>query len=397
VQAAARTVQAGRGIVLDKLGIDLGSVSLQAVGPEIGAVVGTWVAEKVRGITLPDFHLPKWNLIPGTPDVGGAFGLVVDVGKAIAEKVAGIVPDVPLPSWKINFPNAPEMDGLNFDTVSNWVQTKMGEIAGVVVKFTNWTLEIGTPDTVTVATGLAGGLWDVIKDNLVPLSIGGGGSGTESDPLQFAANVTIDGAAAQGVIDGLKDSLTAFSSAVWTTDLDASRANFDRVLSDADTAGGDFENNPYVGIINGDRSLWDAVLWGAIQGGLGFAATTFSATISAIDNASGVISSILGLLNAIPTTVTSTVNVNTVTSTTARAAGGFVREPFTLVGERGPEVVSLPRGSYVHTAAESRHMGYESHSGGGGGIRINTLYLMPASPQFEPALRASVVGRSRGR
>lgn len=41
---------------------------------------------------------------------------------------------------------------------------------------------------------------------------------------------------------------------------------------------------------------------------------------------------------------------------TKRAGGGRVNEDMTLVGERGPELVSLPRGSYVHTNAETRGM-----------------------------------------
>lgn len=39
-----------------------------------------------------------------------------------------------------------------------------------------------------------------------------------------------------------------------------------------------------------------------------------------------------------------------------RAGGGTVREPWTLVGEEGPELVSLPRGSHVHTNKESQGM-----------------------------------------
>jgi hypothetical protein len=39
----------------------------------------------------------------------------------------------------------------------------------------------------------------------------------------------------------------------------------------------------------------------------------------------------------------------------ARAMGGFA-DGMTLVGERGPEIVNLPRGSYVHTAMESQRM-----------------------------------------
>jgi hypothetical protein len=40
----------------------------------------------------------------------------------------------------------------------------------------------------------------------------------------------------------------------------------------------------------------------------------------------------------------------------ARASGGTVGEPYTLVGEQGPELVSLPAGSYVHTASQTQKM-----------------------------------------
>ena len=41
----------------------------------------------------------------------------------------------------------------------------------------------------------------------------------------------------------------------------------------------------------------------------------------------------------------------------ARATGGVVNENMTLVGERGPELVSLPRGSRVHTNTQSKNIG----------------------------------------
>lgn len=41
---------------------------------------------------------------------------------------------------------------------------------------------------------------------------------------------------------------------------------------------------------------------------------------------------------------------------TPRAGGGRVSEDLTLVGEQGPELVSLPRGSYVHPAGETSKM-----------------------------------------
>ena len=40
-----------------------------------------------------------------------------------------------------------------------------------------------------------------------------------------------------------------------------------------------------------------------------------------------------------------------------RATGGVVNEGMTLVGERGPELVSLPAGSRVYTNSQSRRMG----------------------------------------
>ena len=39
-----------------------------------------------------------------------------------------------------------------------------------------------------------------------------------------------------------------------------------------------------------------------------------------------------------------------------RATGGVVAENMTLVGEKGPELVSLPRGSRVHTNNQSKNM-----------------------------------------
>jgi hypothetical protein len=54
-----------------------------------------------------------------------------------------------------------------------------------------------------------------------------------------------------------------------------------------------------------------------------------------------------------------------------RASGGYA-SGLTLVGERGPELVSLPRGSYVHDNAESERMaGGTTVNFGPGSIVIN--------------------------
>ena len=52
------------------------------------------------------------------------------------------------------------------------------------------------------------------------------------------------------------------------------------------------------------------------------------------------------------------------------AEGGVSSGGLALVGERGPELVNLPGGSYVHSNAESRQMA----SAGGGGTTIINVY-----------------------
>jgi len=57
-----------------------------------------------------------------------------------------------------------------------------------------------------------------------------------------------------------------------------------------------------------------------------------------------------------------------------RATGGIVKEQMTLVGERGPELVSLPNGARVHTNRQSRGM-----SGGGNTINVHVNGRVGAS------------------
>lgn len=92
-------------------------------------------------------------------------------------------------------------------------------------------------------------------------------------------------------------------------------------------------------------------------------AAAFTADININDNASGPLATITNLINGLPTS--KTISVSTDYSSTGtpppvapvkRATGGTVREPVTLVGERGPELVSLPYGSNVHTAGQTSRM-----------------------------------------
>jgi hypothetical protein len=94
-----------------------------------------------------------------------------------------------------------------------------------------------------------------------------------------------------------------------------------------------------------------------------------TALISILGDNSDAMAAIDAVNNATIANKTSYIDVITRTSgatLTAHAEGGYVKSDLQLVGEQGPELVSLPYGSYVHTARESQRM-----MGGSGGTTIN--------------------------
>ena len=72
----------------------------------------------------------------------------------------------------------------------------------------------------------------------------------------------------------------------------------------------------------------------------------------------------------------------------AKSAGGPVTAPMTLVGERGPELVSLPRGSQVRTAQDTKRV-----MGGGGGNTFNITINARDTSNAELRRIADEIGR----
>ena len=72
----------------------------------------------------------------------------------------------------------------------------------------------------------------------------------------------------------------------------------------------------------------------------------------------------------------------------AKSAGGPVTAPMTLVGERGPELVSLPRGSTVRTAQDTKRV-----MGGGGGNTFNITINARDTSNAELRRIADEIGR----
>ena len=80
---------------------------------------------------------------------------------------------------------------------------------------------------------------------------------------------------------------------------------------------------------------------------------------------------VVGLLIQLPYNIYKSI----IKGITGRATGGIVRENMTLVGERGPELVSLPNGARVHTNAQSKRLA----GGGSNVINVNVTGRVGAS------------------
>jgi len=107
---------------------------------------------------------------------------------------------------------------------------------------------------------------------------------------------------------------------------------------------------------------------GAFSGALG-------TMIAQSDRAARAAAGLKARLDGIPRNVT--IHINTIESITRREtgqpmqAGGWAQGGLTLVGEKGPELVTLPRGAYVHNAQETRRMK------AGGGV-VQNFYINAA-------------------
>ncbi len=80
-----------------------------------------------------------------------------------------------------------------------------------------------------------------------------------------------------------------------------------------------------------------------------------------------------------------------------KARGGLTRGGLTLVGEEGPEFVNMPKGAYVHPAAETARMMAGATLGGGGNTTVNlSLYVRTLPTERELIDLVNGVRRKQG-
>lgn len=170
------------------------------------------------------------------------------------------------------------------------------------------------------------------------------------DGKSVTATLNATDSATQIVVDA-HNQADAFAQATYNATLTATDSAT-QIIVDAHNQGDAFATS-----YNGTLTVTDSAssVISSAQSAASAFATTYSASLEAVDNASGVISSVAAALAALDGT-TATTYVETVQLGTlpAKELGGQVRDMPTarlgrniLVGEAGPEVVTLPFGSMV--------------------------------------------------
>jgi hypothetical protein len=323
-----------------------------AAGFDPGQIV-TWILDHTSGISISDAF--KWALKLVTPDLSLGFTAETLAGQ-IAAKVATLdVGDIPF-HFKLNL--IPDVFGSG---------SQSGGPAG------------GDP-----GLGGGGGGGGLLRTFFAPQ--GGGGF----DPSSLLAGFTIPAPKddASPVIDSVRKALEGLTSATWMPTLDLNPRPLLEKLTSATLAGSAFAALTWIPTLDANDTPFSVAVAAAAGLGKLFAATTFTATLagdtgpfsSAVASAAGLgalfasttytasldadtgpfwraVNGILGTtLGTAYVTLAAANTIDPAASVKGRAGGGLVTEPFTLVGERGPELVSLPRGSFVHTAAATRGM-----------------------------------------
>ena len=150
-------------------------------------------------------------------------------------------------------------------------------------------------------------------------------------------------------------------------------------------------------VLEAIKKAWDAIV-SAVK----------KLTVNVLGGAGGILSGIKSAWDKIKSG-TKTLRVNTIKKTTTSGGGGGSDDNnatgtrawkggYTMVGERGPELVNLPKGASVHTARET------SQIMGGNNVVVNmTNYLAPEGKsvdeiisEFTQKLEAAVSANAEG-
>lgn len=259
----------------------------------------------------------------------------------VAQGFRDTTPDIHLPSWNLSLPT-PDLSfggllgqfgniGGVGSAVTGWILEKIG---GMVpdVSLPSWDLSLPTPGFPDLThPKLYGWLWDEIS---------GLGDFDVSLPNVFDISLPSGGPGWPDITH------PNFFGWIWgkVKDLGSFDISFPNVL-DISTPDIGFPDINYDTIWNG---IWNKLF------NLGNLVLSFP----------GAVEVFLG--NIIPH---GTIHVPGTNRDISFAKGGYVNSPLALVGERGPELVALPRGSYVYTNAQTRAMmgrrGGMGASGGG--------------------------------
>lgn len=180
--------------------------------------------------------------------------------------------------------------------------------------------------------------------------------------------VTADTTAATMALGETVGAMAALNGTSSTVLVNGDNSNALSAVSEAGAAIGAIAGMSAMTYVNGDNSNALGAVMGAAGAMAAFDGTSATGYIyaesfvqAAVDSARAALASIDG--------ASATVSINTVggagvTIGQKLATGGYVRSQYQLVGERGPEIVSLPYGAYVHPTGTGPQQG-------GGNVYVN--------------------------
>lgn len=370
--------------------VTLGAWKLDLPTPDIATFAGDvdgWIDDKINGFGDLLGTIVSWNLdlpTPSFPDlsVGDVVGWITDAISGLGDI------KVPMPSFSFSNPLSgmkpfsnpmgAAKDPLVPTTGVDGVGSPGG--SGGQASALEQTMKI-TADNSDVVAKVADSVALIhgfdSQTAIAKLNADNSGAGLQFEGAMaygaawnaaaFTAHYNGDNSGAGMQFEGAMSYGQAWQASSWTGLFLGDNSGAGMQFEGAQSYGIAWGASTFTGIFAGDNgpaaiAYTDAMTWGGI-----WDAAVFTAEMDITDNATGVINGAIDALNAFDgrsvtasmTTTNTTDNiVNNLTNgpLRGRATGGTVREPVTLVGERGPELVSLPYGSQVHTAGESKAM-----------------------------------------
>ena len=171
---------------------------------------------------------------------------------------------------------------------------------------------------------------------------------------------TADTSAFDAAVTALQNTLGTLTRTTYMTHVTLDHVNLDTELTGVNTALQTFADTTFNATVGIDSVQMYGELYGVNAALDSYDARVVNATVGIVDFASGALQNIINKLDSINgrvvTTYTQTTQLGNANTPAPYATGGVVDSPLQLVGERGPELTTLPQGTRVQSSARTMNM-----------------------------------------